>query len=242
MTGDRFLLNMLEPFPPQTLFKMLQSGYAADGVFELTVESFNGLPNRSSMPGGADADPRFLRVLQLMRMLQAMGNIGTRMEGGTEQKAGTVVFFRAGEESSEVTPLVAELRDLLRLEPRDGGFELIYAPVQEHPGQLAVRTRSMLQVLMALATFVDVPAADIAAGCATSAPPLPEGRAPLLRVHSGDAPSPDAFFAVPFRDHWFWIDDDDLMSKRTFAFVIFLFTLADTGGGGHEAVLTIPTS
>lgn len=242
MTGDRFLRNMLEPFPPQTLFKMLQAGYAADALFELTVESFNGLRNRSSMPGGGAADPRFLRVLALMRKLQATGTIGTRVETAGEGGPTTVVFFRGGDGDPEIGAMVAELRGLLALDAPDGHYELIYAPVQERDGQLAVRTRSLLQVLMALASFVEVPTEDVSAGVATSAPPIPESQPTLLHVKSGTSAPADAFFAVPFRDHWFWIDDTDLASKRTFAFVMFLFTLADSGGSGGAPVLTIPAS
>lgn len=242
MTGDRFLRNMLEPFPPQSLFRMLQSGYAADGLFELTVESFNGLRNRSSVAGGSEGDPRFLRVLDLMRKLQDTSTIGIRVDRGDDGQPSTVVVLRPPQSDPEVAAASDELRDLLGLESDVGRFELLYAPAQERPDQLAVRTRSLLQVLMALASFVDVPAAHVDAGIATPAPPIPTDRAPMLHVHSGTSKPDDAFFAVPFRDHWFWIDDADLRSKRTFAFVMFLFTLADGGAGGAQPVLTIPTS
>jgi hypothetical protein len=44
------------------------------------------------------------------------------------------------------------------------------------------------------------------------------GRAQRLRV------------AVPYRGYWFWIDDRDMASKRMFTFLMFIFTLVETGG------------
>jgi hypothetical protein len=32
----------------------------------------------------------------------------------------------------------------------------------------------------------------------------------LISVRSGDPPPADAYAAVPYRGHWFWIDDDVL--------------------------------
>jgi hypothetical protein len=51
--------------------------------------------------------------------------------------------------------------------------------------------------------------------------------------------SPDAFLSVPYRDHWFWIDDRDLATKRTFALLMLLFSLADTGEKKGLPLITI---
>ncbi len=37
------------------------------------------------------------------------------------------------------------------------------------------------------------------------------------------------FVAIEYRHTWFWIDDSDLSSKRVFAQLMQLFTMADTG-------------
>jgi hypothetical protein len=51
----------------------------------------------------------------------------------------------------------------------------------------------------------------------------------------------DAFVSVHYRDYWFYIPDTEFRSKRLFSFLLFLFTLAETGAPGKVPVLTIPT-
>jgi hypothetical protein len=46
---------------------------------------------------------------------------------------------------------------------------------------------------------------------------------------------------VSYRGHWFSIDDRDMPSKRLFTFLMFIFTLVETGGREGAPVLTIPT-
>jgi hypothetical protein len=68
LTGEKFLRGLITPIDPKNIFFMLQSGYAADFLLGLTVESLNGVRNRSAAGGSVrEADPEFVRALQLMR-------------------------------------------------------------------------------------------------------------------------------------------------------------------------------
>ncbi len=52
----------------------------------------------------------------------------------------------------------------------------------------------------------------------------------------------DAFIAVPYRNYWFWIDDRDMRSKTLFSFLMFVFSLTETGGVKEGApIITVPT-
>src|SRR5208282_4286368 len=63
LTGEKFLRGLMTPIDPKNIFFMLQSGYAADFILGLTVESLNGVRNRSTAAGAMrEADPDFLRA------------------------------------------------------------------------------------------------------------------------------------------------------------------------------------
>jgi hypothetical protein len=95
LTGQKFLRGLLTPIEPKNIFSMLQSGYAADFVLALTVESLNGVRNRSaSGGGGGEAEPEFVRVLQLMREVQLAGAVGMRLQESKETGTTAVMFFR----------------------------------------------------------------------------------------------------------------------------------------------------
>jgi hypothetical protein len=70
-TGDKFLRGLITPIDPKNIFFLLQSGYAADFILSLAVESLNGVRNRSTAGGVVrEADPEFLRALVLLREVQ----------------------------------------------------------------------------------------------------------------------------------------------------------------------------
>jgi hypothetical protein len=51
-----------------------------------------------------------------------------------------------------------------------------------------------------------------------------------IKVSSGPDKPENAFTTVKYEDHWFWINKGDFQSKRTFAFLMILFSLTETGG------------
>jgi len=242
LTGEKFLRGLITPIDPKNIFFMLQSGYAADFVLALTVESLNGVPNRSTAGGMVrDASPEFLRALQLMRELQAAGGFGMRVEEDKEKGQTAVMFFRREDIPAETLEKAAEARRLLRLSPEPMKFSLTYSPVRGADNELAVHSRSMLQIMGAFASYIDLPEAHLQDH---SARPVPESgaedRQTNVRIHSGKEKPSNAFAAVRYRDHWFWIDEGDWQTKRALTAVMFFFTLAESTGSEKLPLITIP--
>jgi hypothetical protein len=140
---------------------------------------------------------------------------------------------------------VRAIRRALGLDPAAREFRVVYGAVAASDTEIAILTRSALEVLVDLSSFITVPATHVAERRVgpTAEPEMgPAGEVPpLLRVASGTEPPADAFVAVPYRGHWFWIDDRDIGSKRMFSFIMFVFTLVEPGSKEPTPVLTIPT-
>ena len=243
LTGEKFLRGLITPIDPKTIFFMLQTGYAADFILGLTVESINGVRNRS-IAGGAtrEADPDFVRALTLMREVQAAGAVGMQVELGKANNQTAVVFFRRDDIPADVLAKVVEVRRLLKLSPEPQKFALTYSPVRGTANELAVDSRSMLQIMQAFASYMDVPQVHLDAHRAipTFEPGAPKSPRDRVRIYSGKDKPPDTFAAVLYRDHWFWVDDGDLQTKRALTAVMFFFTLAETGGTEKLPLITIP--
>lgn len=244
LTGEKYIKGIISPIPPKALFFLIQSGYAADGLLALSAQSLNGLPNRSLRIGtGHGASPDFLRSLQLIRKIQDTGSIGLRVEENTDKKETSVLFFRTASLDEETEADVTELKKLLQLTPDTRDFRLLYSPSSVHTGdELVVNTRSIVQIMTAMASHVDVPAEHASKGWTIpSLPPGTEDGLPMA-IHSGKEKPENTFASVRYQDTWFWVDQSDIPTKRAFLFIIVLFSMTDTGPADPLPLITIPAS
>ncbi len=243
MTGEKFLRGLITPIDPKNIFFLLQAGYPADFLLGLTVESLNGVRNRSAAAGAVrEADPEFTRALELMREVQAAGAIGMRVEEDKAKGSAAVLFFRHEDVPADILEKVAEIKRLLKLPADQQKYVLTYSPVRGLGNELAVNSRSMMQILSAFATYVDVPETHLKEhrAVAVSEEPPAESGQNVVRIHSGKEQPADAFAAVSYRGYWFWIDDGDWQTKRALTAVMFFFTLEGTGGAENLPLVTIP--
>jgi len=243
LTGEKFLRGLITPIDPKSIFFMLQAGYPADFLLGLTVDALNGVRNRSvSADAMREADQEFVRALQLLRDVQAAGAVGMRVEEDKAKGSSGVLFFRRDDVSADVLEKAAEIRRLLYLPAGQQRFVLTYSPVRGATNELAVNSRSLLQIMGAFASYLDVPAAHLKDHSAVRAfaNAAPDSRQDGIRICSGKEKPGNAFAAVPYRGYWFWIDNGDLKTKRALTAVVFFFTLAETGDPGKLPLVTIP--
>ena len=244
LTGNKYIRGLMTPLTPESVFFTIQSGWPADGVLFAAVASINGLKNQeSSIAGVSPPDPAFLRVLALMRQIQLSGAVAMRVRQDAPMQQTSILTFRSRDIPPETLEQIHELRRLLRLDPEAAEVNLVFGANASNDKEVAVITRSLMQQMTTMASQVDAPAEDIRQGRAT---PGWEGVASntnavrLITIHSSKGQPADAFVAINYRDRWFWIDDRDLKSKRIFAFMMMLFTLADTGEKEALPLVTIP--
>ena len=53
-------------------------------------------------------------------------------------------------------------------------------------------------------------------------------------------PPLNAYVSIRYRNHWFYIEDNDLNSKSTFSLLVQLYDLQSGDAKGSAPVLTLP--
>jgi hypothetical protein len=241
--GDKFARSMMSPIPPSAILSLVQGGYPVDMVFRLLVHEVNGVRNRFGGEARAQsADPKFYSLLDKMRKIQLAGGFGMRFK--IVDKEETALTIILGKRDSATKALGMEVRKTLGLAPEADAFKVVYGSIARDDKEIAILTRSILEVLIDMSADIVVPATDVQEKRVS--PTFAETAAgekvrPLIRIQSSLGKPADAFVSIPYRNSYFYIDDRDLMSKKIFSFLMFVFTLVETGEKGVAPIVTIPT-
>jgi hypothetical protein len=236
----------MTPIPPSAVLFLLQAGYSAELVLPIAVDSINGLANESKRGMQRAADPRFLRLASLMRAGQLSGGLQIRVERPASGAETSVIVFGPSKDP-EVAAMGREVRSLLGVRQGLQKLSVYYGGYSGRDDEIDMTTRSMLQVMLELASgSVQVPASDVAEGRAApgrvAGGPEPASSATTIAIQSGPAAPKDAYVSVQYGGRWFWIPDTDVLSKYRFAFVMLLFSISDTGVRSNAPVVTVPAS
>jgi hypothetical protein len=242
LAGDKFTRSLMLPIPVPSILYLIQSGFPADLVLRICADSINGLANSYGGPGRLQAgDPKFRDLLVALRENQAAGGMGMRVKTAADKQS-VVIFLRPSNDEA-IAASSRKVRDLLGLNPEVREYSVVYGSYPESDTEVAILSRSILQVLIDMAAYIDVPEVDLAEGRVYGPKFTPEQEQmfpPLLKVRCGATPPGDAHVAVKYRNQWFWIDDRDSRSKLIFNFMMLMFSLTETGSAQAPPIVTVP--
>jgi hypothetical protein len=238
LSGQRFTRSLLTPIPPASIVNLVQGGWTVDMVFRISVRAVNGVRGETRMRLLAqEEDPGFQPLLDALSRLQAADAIGLRVERREGEELALLTLPADGNSATRQDR--ALVVSTLGLDPTVGEFAVTYGARNRSQSEIALLTRSMIEILGDLAFDVQVPEEHVHDGRVGS----PVGGRGITRgafkvATSRERPA-QAFAAVPYGSHWFWIDDRDFASKRSLSFLMLLLSLAETGGGNAAPGLTI---
>jgi hypothetical protein len=239
-TGSQFIRNLTSPINPGSVLFLLESGYPADVVFDLTVDTINGLQNRSVSGGQVrPAEPAFTRLVEVLRKAQISGHVGIRVDREKDKPESVVFFFRDRGIDPALAGELAEVRKSLGLDPKRNDFRVVFGATAVNPNEIAILTRSVIRILTELSTFVEVPVEHQVSGIAPPIGAEPTDGPQPFRVMSSAKKPCDPFAAVCYEGRWFWIEKSDFRSKRTLGYLLILLALADTGAKENLPIITI---
>lgn len=243
LSGQKFAQNLMTPIEPTAILSLVQSGYPVALVFRLAVQAVNGIHNRVGRLLRTDtAEPEFYSLLERLQRIQDSQAFGIRVNKKGE-KEGSVIIFK-GKVNEALEADKRWIREALGLNVGRNDFSVVYGAVAANDSEIAILSRSVLEILTNLSSFVEVPAehVDEKRVIATVAEETLEGTPlpPLISIHSSREKPSDAFSAIHYHNYWFWIDDSDFRSKALFSFLYFATSLTETGGKEGAPIITIP--
>ena len=247
LQGEKFVKNVLEQISLDVLMLLHNSGWSVERIFRLCVQDINGIQNAPSASGPTpDLAPEyedFLSVAILMRKLQKRNFINFEYE--TINGKSTIVLRFAKE--ALTLPETLELVGMLRLTPEKKYYPILLNNMDHDPNYVSIRTRSVMGLLYYLSQSVEVPQEDIRSGRLTTTKytdgsPFCWGDIfdSLFEIKSSpDVPS-DAYMSVKYRRNWFYLDDMDVESKRTYSLFKQIFAIQAGKIKVEIPVLTLP--
>ncbi len=246
LLGQRFTRSLMTPVPPGVVVSLMQAGWRADAVLRTMVTSVNGVQNRFGSGGRArGADPEFYKLAEALRRIQATGAVGMRVER-VKDKEWSVMTLAKGKMTEETAQDQRVVREILGLKQDVRDFRVVFGSAPGGEDEVAMITRSMLEILIDFSASIDVPPLHIQEGRTTSTRVFETdaagGYRPMIRIQSGPQRPGDAFVAVPYRGQWFWVEDRDYPSKQMFSFLLILSSLNDVDPGKGAPIITIPAN
>jgi len=136
---------------------------------------------------------------------------------------------------------------MLRLTPNKTDYPLVINVMDHNPNHVSIRTRSVMGILYLLSQSVEVPQEDVRKGKLTTTK-YADGRpfywsglfSNLFQIKSSSEKPSDAFVRIKYRGSWFYIDDTDVESKRTYSLFSQIFAIQAGKIKVERPTLTLP--
>ena len=142
---------------PTSLLALIQAGYSSELLFTWAIEAINGVHNWS-LSGNGNADPKFVEYVELMQELQVLGAVGFELVSHENEKHSIIFSLKKQGLPESTVQKGRRAAELIGLDPDQEKFRVIYAPFKSDSATFSIQTRSVIQMLDALAGFIDVPA------------------------------------------------------------------------------------
>jgi len=244
LAGEKFARSLMTPVRPVVVMSLIQAGYPVDLVLRFCAHSINGLRNDYGGPARERAaDKDFYPLLAALKRIQNAGALGFRVLRGAD--GSDVIINFPLKVDPQVLSDIQFVLDKLQLEPNVREYNLGYGLVPSGRKEIAMLTRSIFDILIDVASHIEVPAEHVQEQRVNNTIPaasdVDSALHHLVRVQSSKQRPKDTMVMTRYRDYWFWIDDRDQVSKRLFSFLMFILALTETGDRATAPLVTIPT-
>jgi len=255
--GRDFAQRMLVPIPAETIFAAAQQGWSVDIMLRIGIHRIGKVENMGfetiPAPGPTDLSEqldrevdklkKFQRVIHLLILLADIEAFEVRIVDQKDAKSAYLLFEKNVPEATQ-SP-INEFKTIIGLPLHINTFKITERLTDIKEDEIAIQTRSLSAMMNFLAKGVQVPPGHLAEGRVIDLqiPTSDKNGKTMIPFHmafSKQQPK-NTFAAVRYLDHWFYIDNRDIDSKRALSLIIAFFRLLAPTGGGAGPVLTLPS-
>ena len=259
LEGKDFAIQLMQPLDLRVIQGLLFTGWDVDRVFRLLIQHMADISNASSASGPIPLKPphykKFFECLHLLRHFQALGQlqVGVRYIPTNEEhiseddackerpNAIQISFPVNGEDSDRLADL------LVGIKKSEGRYILNMRQAFNEEAEIGIMTRSLLSTMYYLSLGVTVPRRDVEAGTVAMTN-NPDGSffdwgdivGDLFNVKWSPHYPQNTYLSVAYRGNWFYIDDGDINSKRTFVLLQQIYNLQAKQQEKETPILSIP--
>jgi hypothetical protein len=246
LQGEAFVRSLLSPITLESIFQLTNSGWSARRTLGLCVERINDLENvptgsgpmPQTAPNGHD---RFQRLMDLVETVRAAHIIIWHYDESTKQ---SIIHVKNNEKYQKE---IMEIKELLDLDPKRDNYIVTGNSSIRNKETISIESRSLMSIMFYLSHNVDAPPEHEQAGLVRVTKngnntfewsQTPAGK--IFRIRQSDWRPQNGFLAVPYLDHWYYIEPSDLETKATFMLLTQLFRLQAGASKFPAPVLTVP--
>jgi len=251
--GKQFSELLLQPIDLRFLQQLIYSGWDVDRVFRVAVQNFDNIANAPTASGPCPkydhSHVNFFKLTKLLRHFQLNHqlHVGVKMgEGGGADselcKSLQIYFPQNGNESKELAKLLGDVN------PYGDGYYIVDVILGfQKKGEVGIMPRSVLSCMYYLSLRVDLPkeheVKDM--GVSSFSASAGEFQDPcfmhdLMHIRHSRSQPKHAYISTYYKGYWFYIDESDITSKRSFLLLMSLYNLQAGTPKSRMPVLTIP--
>ncbi len=242
LSGQKYVNALLTPAKASSILALITSGWPADHLSRVAIRSVNDHFNSNAEQGFMyRTDTEFASFVKMLKVLQRANALKIVLQQQEDDSKTLDLVFVPEKLNVSEQERLQELKVALGIDPALNSYHVVRDMMTVTPDSLRIQGRSLLQVLVAMSTGVDIPEAHLQSGEAPPLEPLPEHEttdlAKLMTVKSGPENPGDAYVAVKYSGMWFWIDKRDHFSKRSLQYALTLITILDSAESAGGTVV-----
>ncbi len=258
LEGQDFAKQLLTPIDLRTIQQLILSGWDIELVLRLVVQGFNDYLNypeaSEAVPDFEERYQKFFEVARLLRNFQRRSElkVGVRKlckkkdpieeENAEDSKQILQIAFPKGSQDAEKLAQFFPENQVIN-DHYVANIELGFTS----KGKIGVIPRSVLSCMYYLSLGIEVPENDISMGKACTTKGIggeifdwQDVLHELITIHSSKYYPANAYVVTKYKDCWFYIDDCDFHSKKTFLLLLQLYNLKSQEPKTLPPLLTLP--